>query len=153
MWWNCGAVTFDLEPEIPFCSVSPERMKIFYWCLQGWCIRGQRCVVWWNLGDVIFYLGAVTLNLKFPSALYVLNECRFWYCVLGDKGVSHSGIVALCQFSLLHLAAGMLSCICALRKCKIIYPPSFWLTCGSLCHSDLSGIFRPPVLTQAWHIS
>jgi hypothetical protein len=39
---NRGDVTFeigplasDLEPEIPFCSESPERMKILDWYLEG----------------------------------------------------------------------------------------------------------------------
>jgi hypothetical protein len=64
--------------RIPFCSVSPKRMKILDWYLQGWCIRGQRCVAWCNRGDVTFDLGAVILNLKFPFTLYLLNKCRFW---------------------------------------------------------------------------
>jgi hypothetical protein len=51
-------------------------------------------------GAVTFDLGTVTLNLKFPSTLYLPNELRFfigicWDDVLGDEGVSCGGIMVL----------------------------------------------------------
>jgi hypothetical protein len=53
----------------------------------------------WNHGDVTFDIGPVTLNLKFPSALYDrLNESRFRIGIcrdydLRDKGVSRQGFM------------------------------------------------------------
>jgi hypothetical protein len=40
-------------------------------------------VMWWNCGNVSFDL--VTLNLKFPFAMYLLNECRFLIVFCGDN--------------------------------------------------------------------
>jgi hypothetical protein len=57
-------------------------MKILDWYLQG-LGDNARCVALWNRGVVTFELGAVTLNLKLPSALYLPNECRFWMVFAG----------------------------------------------------------------------
>jgi hypothetical protein len=97
--FDLGAVTLNLY----FPLLNEWRFFIGY--LQGWCIRGQRCVTWWNCGTVTFTLIQWPLTLKFPSALYLLNECRFWIGIcrddvlLGDKGVSF-GIVALWPLTL-----------------------------------------------------
>jgi hypothetical protein len=37
-------------------------MQISDWYLQGLCIRRQRCVAWWNHGNVTFALGPVTFD-------------------------------------------------------------------------------------------
>jgi hypothetical protein len=66
--------------------------------LLGWCIRGRRCVMWWNHGAVTLELCAVTLNLKFPSVLYLLNEWRFVIGICRDNELW--GIVALWPLTL-----------------------------------------------------
>jgi hypothetical protein len=55
--WPC-----DLETEIPFCSVSPKRMKIFGWYLVWGCISEQRYVARKNGVDATFDLDSVTLK-------------------------------------------------------------------------------------------
>jgi hypothetical protein len=65
----------------------------FSWNLHGWCIRGQWCVAEKNRVAVTIDLEPVTLKPKFPSALYLLNECKFLvdiWCedVSGYKAVS-----------------------------------------------------------------
>jgi hypothetical protein len=58
LWpWLC-----DLDTEIPFCSVSPKRMKIFGWYLVWGCIRGQRCVRQKICVYVTFDLDPVTMT-------------------------------------------------------------------------------------------
>jgi hypothetical protein len=93
-----------LEPcppsVFPFSSVIPKR-KIFFWYLVvGGCIPGDRCVAQKNYVDPTFDLNPVTRKPKFPSALYLLSEWRFFIDiwrddVSGDKGVSHKILVLM----------------------------------------------------------
>jgi hypothetical protein len=105
--------TFDLDPVtltpnciiFPFRSIIPKRLTIFGWYLVWGYIRGQRCVVQKNCVDAIFDLDPVTFKLKFPSALYLLNEWRFLvdiWCedVSGDKGVSCERLVSMWPLTL-----------------------------------------------------
>jgi hypothetical protein len=101
--WPC-----DLETEIPFCSVSPKRMKIFGWYLMWGCIRGQRCVtkdlcrcdLWPWPSD----LDAKLHNNSLPLCIFETNE-DFWLIFggrmyRGDKGVSREKFVSMWPLTL-----------------------------------------------------
>jgi hypothetical protein len=63
MWWNYGTMTFDLGAvtlNLKFLfALSPERMQILDWYLQGGTIRVQMCVICWHHGAVTFDFGPV----------------------------------------------------------------------------------------------
>jgi hypothetical protein len=88
-------VLWPFDPEIPSLPICISWTDTdFGLVFQRWYTKRPMCVCMWNCGDVTFGRGPVTLILKFPSALYLLNGCRFCrigFCkddVLGDKGVS-----------------------------------------------------------------
>jgi hypothetical protein len=75
-------VTFD--PEIPFRSLSRERMEFLDRYLQGWCIWEQRYVMWWNHGDVTLH-GKIRVLQRFTFALHtsicVLHQAAGYFPV------------------------------------------------------------------------
>jgi hypothetical protein len=78
---------------LPFRSISPKRMKILDWYLQGWCIRGKVCIVviWPWPSDLWPWPSDLELEIHFRSVSPERIQILDWYCrddVLGDKGVS-----------------------------------------------------------------
>jgi hypothetical protein len=126
-------VTFD--PDIPFRSVSPERIKILDWYLQG-CISKQRCVVWGHFRGLTFALkSASTLS---PEQMQILD----WFAgmmYLGTKVWWNHGDVTL------H------------GNLRVLQPVTFALhTCTSTCQFSLlhpvQGCFPAFVLTNTLHL-
>jgi hypothetical protein len=76
-------------------------MQILDLYLPWMMYQGTKGFMWWHRGTVTFDPWSSDLStLKFLSALYLLNKCRFWIgiCrddVFGDKGVLHVGIVVM----------------------------------------------------------
>jgi hypothetical protein len=70
-WWNHGTVTFDLgpvtfDPEIPFRSVSPERMRDFELVFAGMMFWGTimcRVVESWRCDLAWKHQGVATFHL------------------------------------------------------------------------------------------
>jgi hypothetical protein len=91
------------------CDIWPWPSDLRTWnsfmlCISFWIGRnyvlGDRCVAWWNRGDMTFDLGPVTLDPEIPCRSVSPKRMQIWewdlqeWCIIGDKGALRGGIVA-----------------------------------------------------------